>query len=225
MRGQSGTARALRWAAFLVGLWAACPAARAQQQQQAADPARLDVERLPPEPIEVTRDMFERGLFVQGCVGARGFAGGAGRVSSAGPFARIGLGYELGDAFLVGAALELSLHETDAAGPPSRGVFQVMDVLIEARMRWPISARAALFGGLEAGLDAVPGNLLQAHGLPSAGSVGFIYGGSLGFDWHLLSRHHSVGLLAGARAYPNLEGPDAEPAVGIHSAAYLAYVF
>ena len=40
-----------------------------------------------------------------------------------------------------------------------------------------------------------------------------------------MSRHHSLGLMAGARLYPNLAGPDGEAAIGIHSAAYLKYVF
>jgi len=204
---------------------AALPARAQAEAAEAPDPTRLDVERLPPEAIAVTRDMFSRGLFVSGLLGGRGFAGGVGRLSRPGPFARVGLGYELADFFALAAAFELSLHETDAAPPPSAAAFQVIDVLVEARLSWPWSARAALWLGGELGIDWIPGNLLQAHGLPDAGSSGFIYGGSLGFDWHLLSRHHSLGLLAGARLYPNLAGPDGEAAVGIHSAAYLKYVF
>jgi hypothetical protein len=206
-------------------LCAASGPARAEDAAEAPDPTRLDVERLPPEAIAVTRDMFSRGLFLHALVGGRGFAGGVGRVSLPGPFARIGVGYELADFFALAAALELSMHETDAAPPPSPGVFQLVDVLIEARFSLPFSARAALWLAGEGGIDWIPGNLLQAHGLEDAADGGFIYGGSLGFDWHLLSRHHSLGLLAGARMYPNLNGADGEPAIGIHSAAYLKYVF
>jgi hypothetical protein len=204
----------------------AVSAAHAQgSAAEAPDPTRLDVERLPPEAIAVTRDMFAHGLFVTGLLGGRGFAGGVGRLSRPGPFARVGLGYELADFFALAAAFELSLHETDAAPPPSASAFQVIDVLVEARLSWPWSARAALWLAGELGIDWIPGNLLTAYGLEDADSSGFIYGGSLGFDWHLLSRHHSLGLLAGARLYPNLAGAGGEAAVGIHSAAYLQYVF
>jgi hypothetical protein len=64
-----------------------------------------------------------------------------------------------------------------------------------------------------------------AYGVRDADTIGFTYGGSLGFDWHLLSRHHSFGILAGARLYPNLAGLRDEQTIGIHSAAYLKYVF
>ena len=33
--------------------------------------------------------------------------------------------------------------------------------------------------------------------------LGINYGGELGFDWHLKSLHHSLGVLGGARLYPS----------------------
>lgn len=215
--------------ALPLALLVACLRAPALAQEGASaetpDPTRLDVERLPPEALAITRDMYSHGLFVQGHLGGRGFVGGVGRLSQAGPLARVGAGYELSDWFMLGAALELSLHETDAAPPPSASAFQLIDVLVEARLQWPLSARAALHLGGEVGFDWVPGNLLSTYGLTDTNSTGPMFGGSLGFDWHLLSRHHSLGLLAGARMYPNLDGPDGEVAIGVHSAAYLKYVF
>ena len=68
-------------------------------------------------------------------------------------------------------------------------------------------------------------NLLDAYGARNASDPGLLYGGSLGFDWHLLSRHHSIGVIAGARMYPNLAGLRGESTIGIHSAVYLKYVF
>jgi hypothetical protein len=226
-RAIRGSRRTLLAAALAAALCAVeAVAARAQEASaEAPDPTRLDVERLPPEAIALTRDMFSRGLFVHGLLGGRGFAGGVGRLSQPGPFARVGLGYELADYFAPALALEMSLHETAAPAPPSASAFQVIDVLAEARLSWPWSARAALWLGGELGVDWIPGNLLVAHGLEDADGSGLIYGGSLGFDWHLRSRHHSLGLLAGARLYPNLAGADGEAAVGVHSAAYLKYVF
>ena len=216
-------------ASFIALLWAvlATPALAEQGDapSEAPDPTRLDVERLPPEAIAVTRDMYSRGLFVQAHLGGRGFVGGVGRLSQPGPFARTGLGYELSDWFMLGAALELSLHETDAPAPPNASAFQLVDVLLEARLQWPWSARAALWLAGEVGFNWVPGNLLATYGLTDADGTGPMFGGSLGFDWHLLSRHHSIGLIGGARKLPNLDGPDGEPAIAVHSAAYLKYVF
>ena len=191
--------------------------------EEAPDPTRLDVERLPPEAIELTRDMFAHGPFVYGELGGRGFAGGLGRVAEPGVMGRIGFGIELTDWLLIAAAAELSLHETSAPPPPNPGSFQVLDGIAEIRLRWPMTVRAALWLGGEAGVGWVPGNLLPVLGIADANSLALIYGGSLGFDWHLLSKHHVIGLRAGARLYPGLAGND--PTIGIHAAAQLAYVF
>lgn len=192
---------------------------------EAPDPTRLDVERLPPEAIEVKRDMFAHGVFLQSYVGGRGFAGAVGRLSQPGMFARVGLGYELTDWLALGGAFELSLHNSSAPPPPGPASFQLIDALVELRLQLPVSARATPWLAGEAGIDWVPGNLLATYGVAHAGQVNLDYGGSVGFDWHLLSRHLSLGLLAGARLYPNLSGLANEQTVGIHSAAYLKYVF
>jgi hypothetical protein len=200
--------------------------ARAQQaSMEAPDPTRLDVERLPPEAIAVKRDMFAHGLFVQGHAGGLGFAGGLGRLSLPGMFARVGLGYELTDWLLLGAAVELSLHETSAPPPPGPAGFQLIDSLFEVRFQIPVSARATPWVAAEGGVDWISGNLLAAYGVRRASQVGINYGGSIGFDWHMLNRHYSIGLLAGARLYPNLDGPNGDKTIGIHSALYLKYVF
>jgi hypothetical protein len=209
--------------ALLAG--AAAPARAQGAETEAPDATRLDVERLPPEAIDITRDMFSRGLFLQGTLGGRGFAAGLGRISRPGAFARVGLGYEFFTWLAVAAAFELSLHDTDAPAPPAPSTFELCDAVAELRLQLPLSARAALWLGGEAGVDWVPGNLLEAYGLSHADELGVMYGGSLGFDWHVLSRHHSLGLLAGARLYPNLAGLRDEQTIGIHSAAYLKYVF
>jgi hypothetical protein len=200
--------------------------ARAQRPAtEAPDPTRLDVERLPPEAIEVKRDMFAQGMYLQSYVGGRGFAGAVGRISLPGMLARVGLGYELTQWLVVGAACELSLHNGSAPPPPGPASFQLIDALAEVRLQLPVSARATPWLAAEAGIDWVPGDFLQAYGVKHASQVGLNYGGSLGFDWHLLTRHMSLGLLAGARLYPNLSGLANEQTIGIHSAAYLKYVF
>jgi hypothetical protein len=203
----------------------AWPAHAQKPSSEAPDPTRLDVERLPPEAIEVDRDMFAQGLFVGAELGGRGFAGGVGRIAQPGLFSRVLLGYELTRWLMLAAGAELSLHATDAAAPPAPATFEVVDAILQLRLQIPLGARAGLFASGEGGIGWVPGNLLEAYGLLDAGDIGLTYGGSLGFDWHLLSKHHSLGLLAGARLYPNLNGPDGELAIGIHSLAYLKYVF
>lgn len=207
----------------------ACMASGSARAQAPAtekpDPTRLDVERLPPEAVSVRRDMFAHGWFLQNHLGGRGFVGGLGRLSLPGLLAHVGLGYELTDWFLLSAAVELSLHQTSAPPPPSPGGFELLDALAEARFQIPLSARATPWIGLEGGVAGVPGNLLASYGVRRAGSIGLTYGASVGFDWHLLSPHYSLGLLVGARLYPNLTGLDAERTLGVQSAAYLRYVF
>ncbi len=39
------------------------------------------------------------------------------------------------------------------------------------------------------------------------------------------NRHHSMGILGGARIHPGLEGFDGELAIGVHGSAYIRYVF
>jgi len=216
--------RGLALLPLLLALALQASAARADTVEP-KDPTRLDVERLPPEAVDLQRDMFATGPYLQAMLGGRGFAGGLGRLTAPGLYARVGAGYELSDYFALGLALELSLHDSDAPAPPPPTSLQLIDSLLELRLRLPLSVRAALWLSAEAGLGSVLGNTLESYGLPDADSLGFIYGGSLGFDWHLLSPHHSLGLLAGTRLAPNLDGPGNDRTFEIHSALYLAYVF
>lgn len=208
---------------------ATCLAATAHAQDaasEAPDPTRLDVERLPPEAIAVTRDMYAHGLFVQAFVGSRAFFGALSSLGRPGLSTRIGLGYELADWFQLGADFELSMHALHAPRPPAEGNFQLMVAVAEARFQWPMSARCALWLAGEGGVSWTSGNLLAVHGFEDANSLQLTYGGSLGFDWHLGSRHHSLGLLAGARLYPGLARTlDAAATIAMHSSAYLKYVF
>lgn len=207
-------------------LLAPSPLARAQDaQEEDLDVTRLDVERLPPEAIEINRDMYSRGVYVEGQVGGRGVMGGAGRYFSPGMLASIGAGYELTRWFLVGAAVELSLHPTDAPAPPTATTLQFFGALAELRLQANFSPRVAMWLGGQVGVLSISGNFLSTYGVQDADSLGAMFGGSLGFDWHFKNRHHSIGLLGGARLYPSLTGFDDEKAIGIHSATYLRYVF
>jgi hypothetical protein len=67
------------------------------------------------------------------------------------------------------------------------------------------------------------GDVLRALDFPDAYKLGLNYGGELGFDWHLRSRHHSLGVLAGARHLPSLDRDTFT--IGAYGAGYLRYVF
>lgn len=203
-------------------------AASARAQEPAVeepDPTRLDVERLPPEAIEVTRDLYSHGFYLEAHLGARGFVGGVGRVSDPGFYLGIGLGYEVLPWLWLGATLEGSIHRTAAPAPPSPDVFEVIGFVGEARVQVAASERVAIWLGAEGGLAVATGDVLSTYGLQEAQSLGPVFGGRLGLDWHMRSRHHSLGLAGGARAYLPLEGADGELAIGVHGTAYLRYVF
>lgn len=228
---RSAAALALIGSVLLVG-----SPARAQDDQEQAldtpavegpDPTRLDVERLPPEAIEVTRDLYSHGIYVEGWLGVRGFRNGIGRVSDPGLWASVGIGCEVFSWLWLRAVVEGSIHATDAPPPPSPTAFELLGALAELRLQLNLSARAALWLGAEGGIVYATGDVLRAYGFDQSADVSLQYGGSLGFDWHMVNRHHSIGLLGGARLYPSLGGvgPGKDRAVGIHGAAYVRYVF
>jgi hypothetical protein len=210
-----------------LGLLWLCPAGAGAQErvEEQPDPTRLDVERLPPEAIEITRDLYSHGVFLETHIGARGFVGGVGRLSAPGPYLSVGFGYEVTRWLWIKGTMEASLHRTDAPAPPAPTVFELFGFLGEVRFQADFSARVAGWLGGEVGMVLTTTDVLSTYGLQSAARVGLVYGGQLGLDWHMRNRHHSLGLAGGARMYPSLDGPDGELAVGVHGTAYLRYVF
>jgi len=211
----------------LVSLAALSPSlSRAQERVvEEPDPTRLDVERLPPEAIEITRDLYSHGFYLEAKIGARGFLGGVGRLSGTGPYLQIGAGYELFRWLWIGVGVEGSIHRTLAPTPPSATVFEVVGFYLDLRLQANVSARAALWLGGAIGFGQATSEVLTTYGLQQADDLGLVYGGHAGFDWHMRNRHHSFGIDGGARIYQNLEGADGEIAVGIHGSLYLRYVF
>ncbi len=189
------------------------------------DPTRLDVERLPPEAIEVTRDLYSHGAYVEAYVGVRAFVGGVGDLSRPGAFVHVGAGVEALRWLWIGLAAEGSMHRTDAPTPPSSTVFEVVDFLLEVRLQANVSSRGALWLGGEFGIAFTTADTLRAYGIQDADKIGLVYGGQLGFDWHMRNRHHSFGFNGGARLFPNLDGFNGSKAIGIHGSLYLRYVF
>ena len=220
--------------AILLALWAPALGVRAQTEPEGEtpgpdleepDPTRLDVERLPPEAIRVTRDLYARGFFLESSVGARGFVQGIGRVVAPGFHFDVGVGYELTRWFAVRLAFDASLHQTTAPTPPAQSVVQLIGVIAEARFAANVSPRIQLFLGGEFGTVWVLGDVLRTYGYQDISTTGLTYGGRGGIDYHFRDRHHSMGLAGGARYYPSLASPYDQGAIGWQGDAYFRYVF
>lgn len=227
-------APALALAIALLGPSLLAPAiARAQTATEPAgtgsgtedpDATRLDVERLPPEAIQVTRALYAHGFFLETAVGGRGWIGGIGRVSSPGPYASLGFGYELFDWLFVRALGELSLHETAAPAPPDTTVFEVISALGEVKLQASPTAELGLWLAGQIGISAATTGVLRLYGLQSATDVGLMWGAEIGVDAHFHSRHFSLGLSGGVRGAPSFDA-FGDLALGVQGAAYLRYVF
>lgn len=210
--------------AFLGGM--ACPASAQPVHPLGADPdpTRRDSERLPPEAIQVNRGMYAHGWFVEGHVGARGMRGGAGEVSAVGPYMSLGGGYELLPWLWTKVGVELSLHATDAPPPPSPTAFEMLAAFAQLRAQLAFSARAALWLAAETGLVTTTGDILPIYGFTKADDLTALFGGQIGFDWHFIHRHYSVGLALGGRFYPGLDRQGGTSTLGLRSSLYLRYV-
>jgi hypothetical protein len=187
------------------------------------DSTRLDVARLPPEAIEVTRDLYARGFFVEAQLGALGFLGDLGEVSKPGPRLAIGFGYEFTVWLSALVVLDASFHDTKQRPPPSQTMFEMLGAAFGLRLTLPLGARAALWANGVAGIVYTGGDVLRGLGFTDAVSATLAYGGELGFDWHVFARHHSMGMLGGARFFPELARDDYS--LGVYGSAYLRYVF
>lgn len=190
---------------------------------EAVDRTRLDVPRLPPEAAQIERSMYDQGWFLEAQLGATTFAGDARAVSQAGPRLAIALGYELTHWFSLLLTVDGSLHQTRNRPPPARTSYELLSSTLGARFALPIDARFALFVEGQCGVAWSSGDVLRALGFSEAYEPGLAYGGALGFDWHMRARHHSLGLLGGARVLPAHARDDFTLAA--YGTAYLRYVF
>jgi len=213
------------------GLAAAQPAASEDDDGPAIateepDPTRLDVERLPPEAIEVTRDLYAHGFFVEATIGARGFINGSGDVLDVGPWATIGIGVEFFPWLHVLLSAEGSMHNTNGPSPPASTATELLGGNAVVRLQANFTEAFAMWIAGQFGVLIATTDILELYGFQDSTTVGISYGGELGIDWHFRARHHSIGLLGGVRHYPSLERTGgSSPALGIHGSAYLRYVF
>jgi hypothetical protein len=190
------------------------------------DATRLDVERLPPEAIRITRDLYAHGFFIEAQVGARGFINGVGDFADPGPWVSIGVGFEIVDFLHIVISSEMSFHNTSAPTPPAQTAFEVLGGTAAVRLQGNFSELFAMWFAAQFTVLAATTDILDLYGLTSASSVGISYGGEVGADFHFRARHHSMGFFGGVRHYPSFEGMNgSSPSLGIHGAAYLRYVF
>lgn len=192
-------------------------------EREQVDETRLDVSRLPAEAIPVTRDLYAHGLFVEAQLGALGFVGDLGKASNAGPRLSVNLGYELTVWLSVLLQVDASFHDTKNRPPPSHTTYEMLGSSLGLRFTAPINARAALWLSGLAGMVWTGGDVLHALGFRDTVKPSMAYGGELGFDWHVLARHHSLGVLSGARSYAKLARDGYS--LGIYGALYVRYVF
>jgi hypothetical protein len=190
---------------------------------EAIDRTRLDVQNLPPEALHVTRALYSRGLFLEAQLGGVTFVGDARKLSHAGPRLSVALGYELTEWLALLVQLEGSLHQTDNRPPPAQTAYSLAGAALGARFSLPIDERYAIWAAGLLGFVWTSGDVLHALGFRDADNLGLSYGGELGFDWHLRSRHHSLGLLSGARVLPSLA--KSGTTILLYGAGYLRYVF
>jgi hypothetical protein len=187
------------------------------------DSTRLDVSRLPPEAIEVTRDLYARGFFVEAQLGAQGFLGDLGKVSKPGPRLAVDFGYEFASWVAVLIQGEIAFHDTKNREQPAHTMYEIAGGSAGVRLTLPFNASAALWADGLFGVVWTGGDVLHALGFKDTVHPSIAYGGELGFDWHVRARHHSFGLLAGTRVLPGLVRDGYS--LSLYGSAYLRYVF
>jgi hypothetical protein len=187
------------------------------------DSTRLDVARLPPEAIEVTRDLYAHGFFVEAQLGAQGFLGDLADVSKPGPRLAFDFGYEFASWISVLVQADVAFHDTKNRPQPAHSVYEMVGASAGVRLSLPFNARAALWVDGLFGMVWTGGDVLHALGFADSSKPSIAYGGELGFDWHVRAPHHSFGLLAGTRVFPELVRDGYS--LSLYGSAYLRYVF
>ncbi|MDX2019197.1 MAG: outer membrane beta-barrel protein [Deltaproteobacteria bacterium] len=174
------------------------------------------------EPVAPLPDpkKFAHGVFVDAGLGAFVLLGKADAVGS-GPAISGRVGYDLFRLLAVQLHVAGSTHRTDfGAAPQSGQLLQVYQTTAELKLTVPIrQVSVYAFGG--AGFAFFSTNILGTTGLTTKDKTSsLVYGGGLGLDYHLLSRHFSFGLEA---SFAKIQ--EVQTTGGILSTAYVRYAF
>jgi hypothetical protein len=138
---------------------------------------------------------FARGIYTEGEVGGLWFFGRARDVVAPGFAIGARCGYDLLRWLSVQGHLLGSTHEARGDGPWSGQLLQTYQGTVEAKATLRMGQHA-IFGEGGLGFARWSSNLLNTLDLATF-RTGFTTGGSLGYDYHSLSRHFSVGARAG----------------------------
>lgn len=182
-------------------------------------PARAQITEEPVAPLPDPKK-FAHGVFVDAGLGAFVLLGKADAVGS-GPAISARLGYDVFRLLALQLHVAGSTHRTDfGAAPQSGQLLQVYQTTAELKLTVPIrQVSVYAFGG--AGFAFLSTNILGTTGLTAADKTsGVMYGGGLGLDYHLLSRHFSFGLEASFAKMQAIATTG-----GILSTAYVRYAF
>jgi hypothetical protein len=198
------SARGAMRAAFALLLAAAAPAGAQVIGERPAPPF--------PDPAK-----FSRGFFAEGDLGAAFFLGKMGEVAPPGPHFGLRIGYDLFRWLAAYAHVSGVTVDADVPAPYDHQSFQVFVYTAEVRAQLQLR-RIGLYAAAGGGVAQLSNNLLDVAGVAQHHRLSGTVAGGLGFDFHTLNRHYSVGLAADYLWLPQWSESHA-----ISVAAYLRY--
>ena len=190
-----------------------------------AKPAHAQVTEEPNPVIFPDPAKFARGLYTEGEIGSVVFFGAAGG-GKVGPGFAIGArgGYDLTRFFAVQLHAVGSTHETSLPGTPQDNqLLQLYQGLVEAKLTIRFG-QMSIFGEGGFGAARLSSNLLATvmykGGYLTRYRTGLTAGGGLGFDYHSLSRHFSIGVRGDFNWLRDISGSQ-----DLIATAYMRYTF
>ena len=182
-------------------------------------PARAQVTSEPSAVVFPDPAKFARGFFTEGEFGVLWFTGRAADEVAPGFAVGARLGYDIFRFFALQIHLLGSTHQTQGDTPTSGQLLQAYQGTVEGKLtlrvvQWSFFAE----GGF--GAARMSSNLLYVRGIAEKFRTGFTFGGGAGVDYHMLSRHFSVGVRANYYLLSEIPGSQ-----DLITTMYLRYTF